>query len=445
MNTFNRRRVLRGMMAGGATTVALPLLDCFLNSNGNALANGKPMPVRFGTWAWGLGICRGAFNPKQTGLNYELTPEIECLKPVKHLFNVFTDQMAYRDSYENFCHYTGWVTTRSGMAPSQRMERPGETIDVTVANKIGRTTRFKMLTATAQGDVRASLSYEGQTSVTPSEFSPINFYTRLFGPGFQDPNAPTFTPDPKTMVRKGVLSSVMEGVKDVSQGVGAADKARLDQYFTGLRELEHQMAQQLTKPEPIPTCKAAAQPKADPPAGVESTVMATRHNMMTDLMAMGLACDQTRVFNMFYTAAQAITIKKGYEKPHHTCTHEEPVDEKLGYQPTVDWFVVRAMESWLYFIQAMDKVKEGDGTLLDNMLVLAHSDQGLARVHGLDGMAMFTAGKAGGKVKSGYHIDTKGAPPTELGFTAMKVMGLDVNQWGAKSNATSKIVSEILA
>ena len=66
-------------------------------------------------------------------------------------------------------------------------------------------------------------------------------------------------------------------------------------------------------------------------------------------------------------------------------------------------------------------------------------------MHGLDGMAMFTAGKAGGKVKSGYHIDTKGAPPTELGFTAMKVMGLDVNQWGAKSNATSKIVSEILA
>ena len=97
MNNMNRRRVLRGMMGGGATTVALPFLDCFLNSNGNALADGKPMPTRFGSWFWGLGIARGAFNPKQTGLNWEITPELESLKPVKSLFNVFTDYMVYRD------------------------------------------------------------------------------------------------------------------------------------------------------------------------------------------------------------------------------------------------------------------------------------------------------------------------------------------------------------
>src|SRR3954465_11851697 len=129
MNSMNRRRVLRGMMGGGATTVALPLLNCFLNGNGDALADGKPMPTRFGSWFWGLGIARGAFNPKQTGFNWEITPELESLKPVKHLFNVFTDYMVYRDSYAAACHYSGWVATRSGQFPAQRMDRPGETFD----------------------------------------------------------------------------------------------------------------------------------------------------------------------------------------------------------------------------------------------------------------------------------------------------------------------------
>ena len=51
---LQRRRVLRGMLNGGAVTVALPLLNCFLNGNGNALADGKPMPIRFGTYYWAL-------------------------------------------------------------------------------------------------------------------------------------------------------------------------------------------------------------------------------------------------------------------------------------------------------------------------------------------------------------------------------------------------------
>jgi hypothetical protein len=338
------------------------------------------------------------------------------------------------------------VATRSGTAPNDHGERPGETLDVTVANKIGRTTRFKMLTATATGDTRSTLSYEGQTLVVPAEFSPVGFYTRLFGPDFQNPNAPTFTPDPKTMVRKSVLSGVMNGIKDVSDSLGAADKARLDQYLTGLREIEHQMDQRLTKPEPIAACRPPAGPKADPPVGVESTLLSERHRLMTDLMVMAVACDQTRVFNMFYTAAQAITIRKGYEKPHHTCTHEEPVDEKLGYQPNADWFVRRSMESWLYFVQAFDKIKEGDGSLLDNTLIMAHSDQGLARVHSIDGMALFTAGRAGGKIKTGYHISGNNTTSAaEVGYTAMRAVGLELPQWGTKSNTVSKVISEIVA
>ena len=167
--------------------------------------------------------------------------------------------------------------------------------------------------------------------------------------------------------------------------------------------------------------------------------------MMTDVMVMAIACDQTRVFNMSYSAAQSATIKAGYEKPHHTTTHEEPLDEKLGYQPIVSWFTQRSMESWAYFVESFTKVKEGDGLLLDNCLIYGTTDQSLARIHSLDGVPMFTAGRAGGKIKAGLHIAGEGSTVVRLGYTIQKVFGLDTPSWGTKSNQTSKEIGEFLA
>jgi hypothetical protein len=444
MKPFSRRRIMRGMLGGGMVSVTLPFLDCLLKGNGNALASGKPLPVRFGTWVWGLGIDASVFVPKTVGANYELPEEIECLAPVKNLINVFTDYQAFKDGYSGGDHLTGWVATRSGQAPRSGEDRPGETFDVTIANQIGRSTRYKMLNTTATGDVRDSVTYEGQTSVIPVDYSPIAIYERLFGPGYQDPNLPSFTPDPRIMVQKSALSGVMEDIKAFNQHVGAEDKARLEQYFTGLRELERQMDQQLMKPEPREACKSAAGPTADPAAGLETGQQARRHSMITDMLAMAVACDQTRVINMVLTAPSAVTVKEGYEKPHHTATHEEPNDPVLGYQPISSWFIRKSMENWLYFVQAFDKIKEGDGTLLDNMLIVAHSELGLARAHTLDGMGLFTAGRAGGKMKTGLHIAGKGTQVTEIGYTALRVMGLEMESWGTKDNMTSKTIGSIL-
>jgi hypothetical protein len=443
-NLLNRRRVLRGMLNGGAVTVALPLLNCFLDGNGTALASGAPLPVRFGTWFWGLGMNAKIFVPTKTGADFELPEEIASLAPVRDHINIFTNFNVFRDSAPNICHYTGWVIMRSGIAPQNADNRPGETIDVTISNKIGRTTRFQTLTATATGDVRSSFSYVNNNSPNAPEWSPVRFYTRLFGPDFQDPNAPTFKPSPRVMVRKSVLSGVMEETRALSNAVGAEDKARLDQYFTGLRDLERQFDQQLTKPEPIAACHPTAKPADDPKAGVDTDLVAARHRMMTDLMVMAVACDQTRVFNMAYSNATALTTKAGFDKPHHTDTHEEIVDEKLGYQPQASWFLRRSMESWSYFVEAFTKVKEGDGTLLDNVLIYGTTDHSLARTHSLEGIPVFTAGRAGGRVKTGLHIDGGGSPAVRVGYTAMRVMGLDIASWGNRSNNTSEQVGDIL-
>ncbi|MHB1206883.1 MAG: DUF1552 domain-containing protein, partial [Rhodospirillaceae bacterium] len=383
------------------------------------------------------------FEPKTTGANNDITEEMEALKDVKKHFNVYTNLTAYRDG-AFFCHYTGWVVARVGASPVLNNQAPGESMDVTIANQIGRTTRFKSLTTTATGDVRTVVSYENATTPNPSEASPLNFYTRLFGPDFQDPNAPAFTPSPRVMVRKSALSAVSDQIQTLNKKVGAEDKIRLEQYFSGLRHLEQQFDQQLTKPEPLAACHPAKAPKEDAKLGNTAELVQARHNMMTDLLVMAVACDQTRVFNMAYSNASSNTTKPGYDKPHHTCTHEEPRDEKLGYQPNASWYVRRSFESLAYFINAFAKVKEGDGLLIDNVLIQANTDVSYARVHSLEEMPAFTAGKAGGRVKTGLHIDGKGAQLTRLSLTSMKAMGLDINSWGTKSNQASKEISEML-
>ena len=228
MKKLNRRKFLKGALNGGVITVGLPLLDIFLNDNGTAYADGTPIPMRFGTWSWGLGMSESIFVPKKTGANFDLPDEIAALAPVQEHINLYTNFHVFKDDAPNLCHHSGWVVLRSGIAPMTSQNKPGETIDVAVSRQIGNATRFRSLSATATGDNRNSFSYEGGNSVNVPEWSPLRFYQRLFGEEFQNPNAETFTPDPKVMVRKSALSAVQEDTKKLEQTLGANDRARLD-------------------------------------------------------------------------------------------------------------------------------------------------------------------------------------------------------------------------
>jgi hypothetical protein len=451
MMNFNRRSLLRGSVAGMRVAVALPLLNCFLDGNGEALANGKPMPLRFGTWGWGLGMNKAIFVPKTIGASYDLPEEIESFKNIKQHMNIFTNFSVFKDDMPNLCHYTGWVALRCGVVPAQKDDLPRESIDVTIANKIGGGTRFRSIEATASGGLRDSYSFRGANAYNTPEISPLGLYQRIFGPEFQDPNARTFTPSASALTRKSVLSGIMDEAKALQAQTGAEDRARLDQYFTGLRDVERQLEHQLIKPEKIDSCRVSSKAPKELDRGLDAEVVGLRHKLMTDLLVMALACDQTRVFNLTYAPSGATTTRTGYPGQHHGLTHTEPTDPVTGYQPLTSWFIRRAMESWAYLVEAMAKVPEGNGTLLSNSLIYAHSDQEYARVHSLNGLPMFTAGNAGGRIKTGIHVsglakDTGGRdqPGTRLGYTILKVMGLDIPNWGAKSNLTNKEISEIL-
>jgi hypothetical protein len=83
--------------------------------------------------------------------------------------------------------------------------------------------------------------------------------------------------------------------------------------------------------------------------------------------------------------------------------------------------------------------------LLDNCLVFCSSETNYAKVHSLDGIPIYFAGKAGGRIKTGLHVVGGGDPITRVGLTAMKIMGVPILSWGTKSLKTNKIVSDVFA
>jgi len=443
---LNRRRVLRGMLNGGALAVSLPILDVFVNDSGTAFAaTGAPLPERFGTWFWGLGIDPEPFTPKAVGADYEVPPQLKPIEHLKRYINVLTNHHVFTDGRPNLCHTTGWVALRAGLAPASRGDLPAPSFDTLIADVLGGGSRFRSINLAATGQARDSYSFQSSSAINPPEVSAAEFYTKVFGPDFQDPNSPDFTPDPAIMARKSVLSGVSEERKAFERGIGAADKARLDQYYTSIRELEERLALQLQKPPPAPSCIAPGAPGEDIPVGVDVELVSARHRAMTDILVMALACNQTKVFNMVYSNGGSNIIRKGIARNHHTLTHEEPVDHKLGYQPIASTFVAAAMTEWAYFIEKMATTPEGDGSLLDHLLVVAHSDCEIAKIHSITRIPMFTAGLLYGKVKAGQHIDGKGLPGSRLGFTAQRLMGVPVGSWGRGSMEVTQEISEIIA
>lgn len=448
----NRRAVLRGALGGGAITLGLPYLDCVLNDNGTALAAGTPLPVRFGTWFWGLGHTpeHAVTDKTVSSPGVDFKDECQALVPHSASINYFGKFNAPLDGRSNYPHISGWVASRTGTAPSTGDDVPEATYDLLIADVIGTRNRFKTIDLSCTGNPRDSYTARSTYSRSAAEVSPVEFYKRLFGPEFVDPNKAEFKPDPSIMVRQSVLSAVTEERKKLVGQVGASDRAQLDEYFTSIRELENQLHVQLQKPAPNEACIVLPPPSGGSAleqnvSGVEIEKVEATHKSLAKILAMAVACNQTSVFNMVFSASLSELRKPGENINHHSLSHEEQIDAEFGYQPQTSWFNARSMAALASFIEIVSSIREGDGTLLDNMLVLAGSETSFAKTHSVDDIPFMTLGKAGGRIKTGLHIVGNGDPITRVGLTAMRVMGVPIERWGTKSLQTSKVISDIIA
>lgn len=439
---LDRRTVLRGALHGAAIGVSLPLLDSLLNSNGTAMAaSGGRIPVRFGTWIWGCGHIPSKWVPTATGSSFAMPEDLAPLEPYRDKLAILSGFDVKLDGVANKPHVTGCLGLRTGIpVPNNDVRAP--TLDVLIGDEIGKDTRFRSLELSTSG-VELSYSYRAAGSPNPSEISPAALYTRLFGPGFQNPNSGEFAPDPRIMARKSVLSAVTEDRQALMRSVGVEDRQRLDEYFTSIRQIENQLALQLEPPAPVENFQKPDAPGETANDSEMSNVLET-HRLMSGLLARALQANQTRVFNMLLSDTTSNLRREGSTTTHHTLTHEEPDDPALGYQREVSWFATQSMLAWKDFLDALDAIPEGDGTLLDNCLVLAHSDCSIAKAHAVEGIPTMIAGNAGGKVRTGFHLAGKGDSIARVGLTVQQAMGVNVAQWGTLSMETDRTITELM-
>lgn len=448
MTNWTRRKLLRGAMHGSAVVVGLPFLDLFLDGNGEALANGAPIPTRFGTWFWGCGVNTARWFPSKLGKGYDFKEELKPIEPFRDKVSVFSNFNCILDGKPNLVHWSGVMATLSGAAPLKGGVSGGSseapTIDCLVSDHIGKSTRFRSLEVACTGQSGVSYSMRAGSTVNPSEVDPVQLYRRLFGAEFQDPNKAEFAPDPAIMLRQSVLSSVKEERDDLMRTIGSADRQRVDQYFTSVRQVEQQLGQLLEKPAPAEACILPKEPGRAELGPTWDVAMRT-HDSLAQLLVLALACNQTRVFNIALSNAGSNLRKAGDPVAFHELTHEEPVDEKLGYQPKATFFIERSMETFASLLKMMDSVQEGAGTLLDHSLVLATSESNFAKIHSVDNLPIMVAGQAGGKWKSGQHISGNGDPSSRVGLTIQQVLGMPVTSWGDGAMHTSKPIVEVMA
>lgn len=440
----SRRRFLRGALSGGAAvTVGLPLLDVFLNGNGDALASGAPLPRRFGTWFWGCGSNAQRWVPEAEGTDFQLPPELEPLAGVREHLSILSGFSVFLAREPNLVHYTGCVGTLTGEAPDASSPSMLPTLDVLVADEIGGATRFRSLEMVATGNPKHTLSQRNQNVRNLGEGTALSAYQRVFGSGFVDPNAADWAADPTVLLRQSALSVVREDRKRLEAGLGAADRARLDEYFTSLRQIEKQLELQGSKPPPLDACRVPEAPDAAAVTlEVESVI--ENHRLMAEVLALALACDQTRVFNVVFSSPASSLHTAGGGATHHALTHEESFDPELGYQKEATTFVIRSMEAFATLVAALQAIPEGDGTLLDNCLVLAHTDTSHANTHSVDAIPVMFAGQGGGRVRPGVHVRGVGDSTARIGLTALQAMGLKARSFGVRQNEATQPISAVL-
>jgi hypothetical protein len=472
---LSRRMLLRGAMCGVGTAVGLPLLEAMLDGNGEALADGSPLPKRFGAFFWGNGVVAQQWIPAQTGASWQLSKLLMPLSNVKDYVSVVTGTVVYIP-YQVSGHMGSMQSITSGALGTPQgglnYAYASETFDQTIANVIGKTTRFKSLhlgvasTDASDADFGAlakSISHNGPNSPNLPEYDPIALYDRVFGDGFSAAGAPDVA-QVTLAARRSVLDVVAADTKALQAKLGTADRQRLEQHLQGIVDLENQLGGMTSTA--APTCAKPPRPTSSYPAiDAEQIQWEPLTAAQIDLLAFALACDQTRVFTFRFSPCNDYTVYPGFPTftidptttntgtSMHGMTHTE-----AGDQPGVQKCVTFSMSKFAALLEKLLATKEGSGSLLDNSAILGFTECTEGRSHNATsqpGIPMLVAGRAGGSlVHPGIHYkspmqgdqpsETNGRNVSVVPLTLMQALGTGITTWGKGAGKATKVISELL-
>lgn len=427
---LSRRTMLRGMGA----LMALPMLEQMVPSVARA-AEASGAPRRLAVFYVPCGINMEQWTPKNTGRDWTLSPTLQPLAPVKDDVLVLSGLSHEPGRPDQFGHHAAGTGAFLSCVKVHKTRdeadvRAGVSMDQLAAKALRPFTRLPSLElgndggdGTGSCDANFSCAYArniawaGPTSPRAKETNPQDVFDRLFA-GY-DPDATRAQIEKRKAYEQSILDFVREDAQALKQRLGSRDNAKLEEYFTSVRELELRVA---ALDQQGPRC--AKGPRPEPTHDVRA-----KTKVMCDLMVLAFQCDLTRVATFMLGNGRSDRVYDflGLTSGHHTYSHHQRVPENLEALAKIDRW---EMEQYSYLLQRMKSVPEGEGTLLDNALVYFGSEVADGNSHGHTDMPIVLGGRGGGTVTPGRHVRYGGDPVANLFISMLQSVGVSMEHFG---------------
>ncbi len=447
--SIDRRMVLRGF----GTALSLPLLEAMMPLTALAQSGSKAKhPVRMAFVFVPNGINMEHWTPKMEGKLSDVLPSVLApLSDLKTNFNLLTG-LTQRNAFalgdgagDHARSAAAWLTGCHPRKTSGANIQAGISFDQLMANHIGDKTRFSSIEIGCErgglaGDCDSgyscaysnSISWRSPNTPVAKEVDPRLVFERLFQNG--DPNETPAAREARIAENKSILDFVLADAKSLHNKLGVTDRMKLDEYMTGVREIERR----LTAAEQTSQQAGLTNKLTGMPAGIPSDY--TEHvRLMGDMMVLAFQTDITRVGTfMFANEGSNRSYKMiGVNDGHHELSHHQRNAEKLEAIRKINQFHV---DNLAYMLRKMRDVREGDRTLLDNTMVVYGGGIGDGDRHNHDDLPILVAGGAATGIKSGRHIKYKNnTPMTNLFLTMADKAGVPIESIGDSSGRLDQL------
>lgn len=422
----------RTFIKGAGASLALPLLDAMVPAATAAVKMPQIGVRRLGYVFMPMGCDQSRWTPESERTLDRMSPILDSLKPVKDKITVFTN-MELRSAYPG-SHATSnssFLSAAKAKVTESTDYYLGTTADQVAAKQIGQQTQLPslelamdLLQTVGQCDngyacvYQNNLSWSSPTTPLPAEAHPRLVFENLFGEGG--------TPEERRAAlrkRASLLDSVAEEMKRLQRGLGAGDRARVSDYLDSIREVERRIQKAETDSKDIPL------PDLERPMGVPASY-ADHARLMFDLQLLAFQGDITRVitFQIARETSNRSYPEIGVSDPHHPLSHHGDDPEKIARMAKINAFHVSLFAEYL---QKLRETPEGNGSLLDNVLLLYGSGIGNPNVHDHTNLPIIVAGGAAGGMKGNRHIQyDKPTPLANLHLTLLDKVGVQLDSFG---------------
>lgn len=425
--TFGRRNFLRG---AGGIAVALPLLE----STGPARAGGGSTPLRYLQFMHVQGTLWNEWAPSGPANAMVLSEILSPLEPVRaHIVPILgCDNPAAGDYGVNGHVNSGRTLFTCAPNSGNNDLADGPSIDQVIADRIDAPTPYKTLQfgigGSGIGEYQALMA--GPQDPVPLDGDPRQIFDQLFSDLDEDP-AQQPTAIQRLRARRGsVLDAVLDQFNGTVARASSADRQTLERHADKIRELEAQLGNEGEAGE------ACGVPTLDLPADYDPNDQGqddVSSRAFIDLMVMALACDLSRVATLQYTNYHGpdypwlpVAVPGSYPE-WHSMVHDLPNMSDLSAPRAVyRWY----MEEYAYLLQQLADTPDGDGSLLDHMLVMSASELGNPASHSTYDLPIVLAGGVGGQLSTGRYVDLGGARTGELFTTFLQWFGANDTVFG---------------